>query len=46
VAAPRAGRVEVKRPRNGFDACDPKTAALTLVEVHEAGTPADGKPLL
>ncbi len=46
TVALRAGPVVIKRPRNGFDPADPATVALTLVEAHEIGMPADGKPLL
>lgn len=35
----KAGTVEIKRPRNGADAADPKTVVLTLVEAEEVDPP-------
>ena len=41
----KAGTVEIKRPQNGADPADPKTVALTLVEVEEVGAPPGTTPL-
>jgi len=46
TVALRAGVVEIKRPRRGFNRGDPKTVTLTLVEAREVGVPAEGEPLL
>jgi len=46
TVAVRAGPVVIKRPRHGFDAADPRSVALTLVEVRETSAAPDGKPLL
>ena len=46
TVALRAGPVVIKRPRNGFDASDAATVALTLIEARETGSPVEGKPLI
>jgi hypothetical protein len=46
TVALRAGRVVIKRPRNGFETADPETVALTLIEAREISAAPDGKPLL
>jgi len=41
----RAGRVGIKRPRNGFAASDPAQLTLTLVEAIEEDPPAGAPPI-
>ena len=41
----RAGRVSIKRPRNGFDRNDPTELTLTLVEAVETNPPAGTTPI-
>jgi hypothetical protein len=42
----RFGKVQVKRPKNTIEAGDPKSVALTLVEVTEIDSPAGAEPIL
>ena len=46
TVALRAGEVTIKRPAKNNEPGDPKTLALSLVEVREIGEPASGEPLL
>jgi hypothetical protein len=41
----KAGKVEIKRPRNGADRADPKSVILTLVEVEEVAPLPGRTPL-